>query len=242
MNKITNDKKGNVNQEFLQKIHKTLFHQYYDSYSVIAFNYEAFNFFNSFLLDNDYLSITKNEKFIDCYFFILSNFLNKKDYELFIKSQNKSNNLIIKNISIINFHLNQNFIANNSNNLRFGFRKTEFFSREWKNYIGEDSKKEINLKIKYLILKMKMKKIQKKKIVFILQNIKKLFVQEGIIKYFDSDSNSFNKMIENYQVEKEHIKIQNLDERIMQLTQEAKDNFNSQRNEPKKQKKDCIIF
>ena len=242
LNKITNDKKGDVNQEFLQKIHKTLFHQYYDAFSVVAFNYESFNFFNSFLVDNDYLSITKNEKFTECYFFILSNLLNKKDYEFFIQSQNNSNNLIAKNISIVNFHLNQSFKINNANILRFGFRKTEYFVKEWKNYVIKNNKQEINLKIKYLIQKMKMKNMPKKKVIFALQNIKKFFIQEGIVKYFDSNSNYFNKIVENYKVEKTHIKVQNVEERILQLTQEAKDNLKNQNNETKRKKKDCIIF
>ena len=242
LNKITNYKSGNVNQEFFQKIHKTIFHQYYDTYSLAAYNYEAFNFFNSFFVDNDYLSISKNEKFNECYFFILSNLLSKKGYESFIRNKNKIDNLIVKNISIVDFHLNQNFIINNSNNLRFGYRKTEFFVKEWENLIGKNIKKEINLKIKYLIQKMKMKNLPKKKVVFILQNIKKLFVQEGLVKYFDSDSNHFNKMIGNYQEEKAHIKVQNIEGRILQLTQEAKDNFESQNNEQNKNKKDCSIF
>ena len=137
LNKVV--KKEELNQEFFKKLHKNIFKDYL--YDLVAFSYEAFVIVNKFFISNNYLNISKGEKFENCYIIPSQGFFDKINYlkilELFEKNEydEEGNNLIVKNILVFNFGIDFNYIFKNKDKMLFGFSKISYFIGEYNNYI-----------------------------------------------------------------------------------------------------------
>lgn len=83
------------------------------------------------------------------------------------------------------------------------------------------------------------KNLEKDKKQKIMDKIKQFMVGEEKISIYDSQSSDFENIMKDYNKEKVKIRTQKVEMRVYQLTEEAK---NTQNNNLKNKKKDCLIF
>ena len=238
LNKVV-ETKEKLNEVFLHKIHKNIFYEYYDSFVLIAFSFEALNFFNDFLMKNEYLNITQGEKFDKCYVVLTEDISHKKkNYEILLKNFKDDNNIIVKKVIVFNFNFRPSYFFINKKYSYLGFHKAEYLINEEisqvKSKIIPDLN--INLNILYKIFESKSKsKENTKKIV---ERIKIFMTGNDKINIYNSNSKAYENILEEYIKEKNKMKAQKVEMRVYQLTEEAKNTQNSLQNN----KKDCIIF
>ena len=238
LNKVV-ESKGKLNEVFLQKIHKNIFYEYYDSFVLIAFSFEAINFFNDFLMKNNYLNITNGEKFDKCYIIPTEDAKEKmKNYEILLKNMEDENNFIIKKIIIFNFNFRPSYFFINKKYSYLGFGKAEYLINEEisqvKTKIISDLK--INLNIIYKVFENKIKSKEKMKKIF--DKMKIFMIGNSKISVYNLNSKTYENILEEYIKEKDKMKAQKVEMRVYQLTEEAKNTQNSLQNN----KKDCNIF
>ena len=200
LNKVV--KKEELNQEFFIKLHKNIFKDYL--YDLVAFSYEAFVIANKFFISNNYLNISKGEKFENCYIIPSQGFFDKKNYSQMLNYFDKneydeeSNNLIVKNILVFNFGIDFNYIFKNKDKILFGFSKINYFIGKYNNYIFNKILTENKSKKDLLKKKFETKKTDKKNINKYL----KLIEQFQLGNYYqdehdEQDNNNKNINIEN---------------------------------------------
>ena len=235
LNKVV-DTKEKLNEIFLQKVHKNIFYEYYDSFILIAYSIEAFNFFNDFLIKNDYLSITKGEKFDKCYIILGEELARKKNYKILLDNIKDNNNIIVKKINIFNFNFKPSYYFSHKNFFFMSYHKAEYLINTENTNIKMKTIPELNnnLSIIYKVFKDKDKNADK-----IVTKIKDYLYGGDIISIYNSNSNDFESILEDYNKEKVKIKTQKVEMRVYQLTEEAK---NTQNNNLNNKKKDCLIF
>jgi hypothetical protein len=235
LNKVV-DSKEKLNEIFLQKVHKNIFYEYYDSFLLIAYSIEAFNFFNDFLIKNDYLSITKGEKFDKCYIILGEELSRKKNYKILLDNMKSNNNIIVKKINIFNFNFKPSYFFSHKNLFFMSYHKAEYLINEESNQIKMKIIPNLNNNLNsiYHIFKNKDKNAKN-----IVQKIGDYMAGGGGINIYNSNSNDFESILEDYNKEKVKIKTQKVEMRVYQLTEEAKNTQNSNLNN---KKKDCLIF
>ena len=233
LNKVADDKEKLV-QLFLQKIHKSIFYQYYDSFILTAYTYESVNYFNNFFISNNYLDISGGEKFDLCNIVPIHIMTNneKKNYQILINNYFNENNKLImfKKISLFNYNFFNSYFFKNFNNIIMSFRKVEFFNNIQNSIINSDIKEEFDKKKKYLHKKLGKKKENKK----IFGNIIS-FIQKGKFIVYMSSVKTYEDILNEYKKERIKYKSQNVGKRIFQITENAKLD-QSQNN------KDCLIY
>ena len=236
LNKVAENKE-NLVQLFLQKIHKSIFYQYYENYDLIGFNYEALNTFNNFLTGNEYWKICEGDKFNKCDIIpihIMNN-TEKNNYKIliqnFLENENKENNLnICKRISIFNYGFNNNYIYKNFDNIEMSFNKIEYYKKIQEGLINSNMKDDINKKNKYLYQKIKKTKLSKKIFLNIVS-----FIKNKNISTYNSDIKLYEELLNDYKTERINYKAQNVGKRIQQRTEIAKLGASYNDN-------NCIIF
>ena len=220
LNKVANDKEKLV-QIFLQKIHKSIFYQYYDSFTLTAFTYESINFFNNFFITNNYLEISGGEKFDLCNIMPIHNITNneKNNYKILINNYfNDNKNLIMfKKISLFNYNLGSSYIYKNFNNIIMSFRKVEYYNNIQNSKINSDIKEDYDKKMKYLYMKLGKKGENKK----IFANIVH-FIKKGNFTTYMSSEKAYDDILIEFKKEKIKYKSQNVGKRIFQITENAK--------------------
>ena len=238
LNKVV-EPKEKLNEIFLHKIHKNIFYEYYDSFLLIAFSFEALNFFNDFLMKNEYLTITEGDKFDKCYIILTEDISNRKNnYELLLKNLQDESKIIVKKTIVFDFNFKPSYFFLNKKYSNMGFRKAEYLINEEikhvKYKIIPDLR--INLNSIYKIFEKKTNsKESKNKIV---ERIKLFMVGNQKITIYNSISKVFENILEEYIKEKNKMKAQKVEMRVYQLTEEANNIQNSLQNS----KKDCNIF
>ena len=190
-----------LNENFFEKIHKNMFYQNYDNFTIMTFSYDAFSIFNDLFINNNYLDISKNDKFENCYII---------PYE--VESQNKINNfkkileykqtnkLIVKNIKIFDYNLTNTFIFNNMNELKMNYEKVEFFL-DYQD-TANDSQNSIKAKMKYLYKKLKEKIKDKKNIKKLLVTIKEIYYEKNNIYFCSGNTTHMINFLTHYNTEK----------------------------------------
>ena len=238
LNKVV-DSKDKLNELFLQKIHKNIFYEYYDSFVLIAFSFEALNFFNDFLIKNEYLTITKGEKFDKCYIIPTEeNSEKKKNYEILLKNMKDENNIIVKKIIIFNFNFRPSYFFINKKLSYLGFRKAEYLINEEISHVKTKIIPDLKINL-YIIYKIFEDKIKSKEKMKNIHDRLKLFMKgNSKITTYNSNSKVYEDILEEYIKEKDKMKAQKVEMRVYQLTEEAKNTQNSLQNN----KKDCNIF
>ena len=233
LNKVADDK-NKLMQIFLQKIHKSIFHQYYDNYMLTGFTYEAINYFNDFFIENNYLEMSCGEKFEICYILQihLSGKTEKKNYKILLNKffdENKKS-IMFNKIEMFNYNFSNSYLFKNFNNIIMSFRKVEFFNEFQTAMINSDLKMDYDKKMKYLYVKLGKNKKNKK----IYDNIIS-FIKKGDCIGYMSNEKVFEDILNEYKKERIKYKSQNVGKRIFQITENAKldQKFNNN---------DCFIY
>ena len=257
LNKVFKNKE--LNKEFFKKLHKNIFKDY--QYDLVAFSYEAFLIFNEIFIKNNYLKITKGEKFENCYIIPSEGFFDKTNYRKILnliesKDSGKDNDILMaKNILVFNFGLDYNYLFKNKENALFGISKINYFINQNKIYVHntilDDNKKKKDL----LKKKFEEKKTNKKNIHKYLN----LIEQFQLGKYHCDENNKnnkvkfevynppiylYNSIIKDYTKQKIMIQTQKNELNVFQNEEknsiENKNNENDYDND--KNQKECIIF
>ena len=243
LNKVVDSQKT-LNMVFFQKIHKNIFYEYYDSFIPIAFSYESFILFNKIFLTNNYIEISKNEKFEKFYLIPLNSF--KKNFiNIFINNNNEKEdeNFLCKKIILINFDFTKGYEFKKKKYLIFSFHKIDNLIDEINNKCIKQRKKQINKS--FFLLSKKFEKITKNKKIDIKKNLKKIYNflignnNESLVEKYDLNLKEYENIIDNYNKEKIKIQTQKIEMRVFQLTEDAKNNIKQNK---KNKNKDCVIF
>ena len=240
LNKVV-ETKEKLNEVFLQKIHKNIFYEYYDSFLLIAFSFEALNFFNDFLMKNEYLNITKGEKFDKCYVILTEDIpQKKKNYEKLLNNFKDDNNIVVKKVIVFNFNFKPSyfFINKKYKYSYMGFHKAEYLINEEISQVKSKIIPDLNINLNILHKIFENKCKSKEEINKIVGRIKLFMTGNDKINIFNSNSQTYENILEEYIKEKNKMKAQKVEMRVYQLTEEAKNTQNSLQNS----KKDCIIF
>ena len=235
LNKVV-DTKEKLNEIFLQKVHKSIFYEYYDSFILIAYSFEAFNFFNDFLIKNDYLTITKGEKFDKCYIILGDESSRNKNYKVLLGN---IKDLVVKKIIIFNFNFKSSYFFSHKKLFFMSYHKAEYLLNEEINRIKSKTIPNLNNNLNIISKIFKNKKLEKDSVSKIVNKIKNYMVGDDIISIYSSNSTDFENILDDYNKEKIKIKTQKVEMRVYQLTEEAKITQNNNLNN---KKKDCIIF
>ena len=220
LNKVAENKEQLL-ELFLQKIHKSIFYLYYESFDLIAFNYQAINFFNNFLVTNNFIKISEGEKFDKCNLVLIHmvNALEKNNYKLLIKNffDKEKNENMFKKIAIFDYGFNNKYIYDKFENVEMNFNKIEYFKNILQGLINKELKEEFDKKKKYLFIKIKKFKMNKK----IFGNIISFF-NKGNIRTYNISINTYEELLKEYKKERLNYKAQNVGKRIYQMTEIAK--------------------
>jgi hypothetical protein len=203
LNKVV--EKNKLNETFFEKIHKNLFYQNYDIFQLMTYSYESFCTFNDLFINNNYLQISKDDKFEICYI-VPYEFESEQKRVNFKKIlENKKNDkLMVKKIKIFDYNLTNTFIFKMANELKMNYRKAEFFIEYFNNSINNDNS--FGDKMKIIFKKLKDKKIGKEKLKKIILNIKDLYYEKDNIIYFSYNTSKFEKALIEFNTEKVKIK------------------------------------
>ena len=238
LNKVV-DTKEKLNEIFLQKVHKSIFYEYYDSFVLIAYSFEAFNFFNDFLMKNDYLSITKGEKFDKCYIVLSDEVSRRKNYKILLDNMKENSKIIVKKIIIFNFNFKPSYFFSHKKLFFMSYHKAEYLVNEEINQIKIKTIPKLNNTLSVIYKLFKDKKLEKEQLNKIVGKIKTYMVGCDNISIYNSNNIDFENIMDDYNKEKLKIKTQKVEMRVYQLTEEAKIIQNNNLNN---KKKDCIIF
>ena len=199
LNKVVRSKE--LNSYFFGKIHKNLFFQNYDIFKLFAFSYKAFCVFNDFFINNDYLRISKNDKFEICYIlpYEIEQEQKNKEYKRILENKKNDNSFIVKNIKIYDYNLTNSFIFKNKEEIEMNIKKVEFFNE----YYQKETKlqNEIKNKLQYTFQKLKMKKVDNKNIKKIMINIKDFYYLKNNICLYNNDISDFEKVLKEFKAE-----------------------------------------
>ena len=206
LNKVV--KLNELNENFFEKIHKNMFFQNYDVFIVIAFSYEALIIFNDLFINNNYLQISKNDKFENCVI-IPYEVESQNKVKLFEKilESNKANKLIVKNIKIYDYNFTNSFLFNNANELKMNYKKADFFLE----YNNNDIPNSIKTKMKYIYQKLKEKKCDKKKLKNVLESIKQLYYKNENFSFYDGNTSHMMQFITEFNTKQIENKTQKFD-------------------------------
>ena len=214
LNKVIESNK--LNETFFEKIHKNMFFQNYDIYKLIALSYDAFIGFNDIFINNNYLQISKDDKFEMCYIipYDVESEQKKENFKK-ILDYKKNNKLIVKNINIYDYNLTNSFIFNNTNELKMNYQKAEFFINYHRS--SNEIQNSIKNNLMYVYKKIKDKKIEKKNIKKIMKNIKELYFEKDGISLYSSNISNFEKLLIEFNTNQIKIKAVKLDHRAFHI-------------------------
>ena len=238
LNKVV-ETREKLNEIFLQKIHKNIFYEYYDSFLLIAYSFGAFNYFNDFLMKNNYLSITKGEKFDKCFIILSEEISRKKNYKILLDNLKTNDSIIAKKLILFNFNFMPSYFSSHRKLFYMSYQKVEYLINEEINQIKLNIIPKLNNNLAAITKIFYNKNLDKDKTKNIVGRIKNFMIGEDSISLYNSNTKDFENILEDYYKEKAKIKTQKVEMRVYQLTEEAK---NTQNNKLNHKKKDCEIF
>ena len=217
LNKVVENNK--LNETFFEKIHKNIFYQNYDIFKLMAFSYEAFCTFNEIFIQNNYLDISKNNKFEKCHIMSYETEPEKKntEYKKILEYQ-KNDKLIVKKVKIYDYNLTNSFIYKHINELKMSFQKANFFINHHnaqnnildlnllKSKISSDIQSLVKMNMLYVYQKLINKKIEKKNIKKIINNIKELYYENNCITFYNGTTSHLENLLKEFNTEKVNIK------------------------------------
>lgn len=208
LNKVVN--KDKLNENFFEKIHKNMFYQNYDIFQLMTYSYEAFCTFNDLFVNNNYLKISKNDKFEICYIipYEFESEQKRANYKKILDNK-KEDKLMVKIIKIFDYNLTNAFIFKMANELKMNYRKAEFFLEYFNNLKKNDNS--IGDIMKLAFKKLKDKKIGKEKLKKVILNIKNLYYEKDNIIIYTYNTSNFEKALIEFNTEKVKIKAVKLD-------------------------------
>ena len=233
LNKVV-ETKEKLNEIFLQKVHKNIFYEYYDSFILIAYSFEAFNYFNDFLSKNDYLNITKGEKFDKCYIVLCDEFSRKRNYKKLLDNLKDNNSVIAKKLIIFNFNITPSYYSTHKKLFFMSYQKAEYLINEAVNRIKMKELPNLNNNLNAISKIFINKNLDNEKVKNIVGKIKNYIFGDEKINLFNYKSKDFENILEDYYKEKTKIKTQKVEMRVYQLTEEAKITQNNKLNNKKK--------
>ena len=147
------------------------------------------------------MSISKGEKFENCYIIPSEGFFDKKNYKNILNffDSGEESNLISKNIFIFNFGIDSNYLFKNKQNVLFGFSKINYFVKEYNNYILNRVSTENKNKKDLLKKKFEAKKVDKKNINKYIKLIEQF--QLGNLKNDNNIDNTYKLIVFNSPIE-----------------------------------------
>ena len=238
LNKVV-ESKEKLNEIFLQKVHKNIFDEYYDSFILIAYSFEAVNFLNDFMMKNEYLIITKGDKFDKCFIILNEDHTKmKKNYQILLTNMTKEDTIIVKKLIIFNFNFKPSYFFLNKKYSFNSFHKSEFLINEGLNQLKSTAIPDFKINLKILSKIFENKSLSKNNISQIIERIEGFMIGNEKIILFNSNSKVYESIFEDYIKEKNKMKAQKVEMRVFQLTEEAKNTQNQLENN----KKNCIIF
>ena len=195
LNKVV--KLNELNENFFEKIHKNFFEQNYENIIIITFSYDAFFIFNDLFINNNYLQISKNDKFENCYIipYEVESQTKVKNYQKILDFK-KSDKLMVKIINIYDYNLTNTFIFNNRIELKMNYSKVEYFL-EFQNTTN-DAQNSVKTKMKYIYKKLKEKNSDKNKIKNTLKSIKEFYYENNNIYFYFGNTTHMLKFITAY--------------------------------------------
>ena len=195
LNKVV--KLNELNENFFEKIHKNFFEQNYENIIIITFSYDAFFIFNDLFINNNYLQISKNDKFENCYIipYEVESQTKVKNYQKILDFK-KSDKLMVKIINIYDYNLTNTFIFNNRIELKMNYSKVEYFL-EFQNTTN-DAQNSVKTKMKYIYKKLKEKNSDKNKIKNTLKSIKEFYYDYNNIYFYFGNTTHMLKFITAY--------------------------------------------
>ena len=207
---------NNLNEQFFEKMHRNICFENYDNYKLMAFSYNSFFTFNDFLINNNYLEISKNNKFEICYImpYEVESAIKVEKFKQILEYQ-KKDKLIAKNIKIYDYSLTNKFIFKNENELKMNYKKAEFFIKYHNN--SNDLQNSIKNKIIYIYKILKSKKTAKKDIKKILTNIKKLYFENNYISCYIGNIPDLEKLLIEFNTEQVKIKTVKLNHKSLYI-------------------------
>ena len=230
LNKVE-EQKEKLSQIFLYKIHKNIFYENYDSIILISYSYQAFNIFNNYFMNNNFLSTTK-EKFNNIYFFPFDKISHDKNYIQLLNNQ-INNSTIVKNIYIYDYGFDPALKFSNQNNYIMGYKKSEYLLDKTKELIDNKYIME-NDKIKKVLFKyLKKKKCNNKIIQKYIGNIIMLYNNNNSINIYHLNIDDYENVLKNYQKNVYQKQAQKVDMRLQNLTEDAINNYNNFKNKQK---------
>jgi hypothetical protein len=235
LNKVEQQKEK-LSQIFLYKIHKNIFYENYDSIILIAFSYEAFILFNDFFLKNNFLTTTK-EKFNNIYFFPFDANIKDNSYMKLLENQ-KNNTSVANNIFIYEYGINQNFYFRKQNLLMLSYKKSEYLLNKTKELVNNKNLLQEREEKKILFKILKNKKLNKKTIKQVINNILSFWKRNDKINIYHLNISDYENVLKNYQKNVYQIQTQKVDMRLQNLTEDAINNYNNLKNK----QKNCLIY
>ena len=214
LNKVIEESK--LNENFFEKIHKNLFYQKYEIFELMAFSYEAFCVFNDLFINNNYLQISKGDKFEICYIlpYEVESEQKIERYKNILEKE-KNNQLIAKNIKIYDYKLTNTYIFQNANELKMNYQKADFFIDYHSKSL--EIQNSIKNKFMYVFKKLKEKKFEKKNFKKILNNIKELYYKKGCICNINGNTSLLEKALIEFNTEQVKIKAVKFDHRAFDI-------------------------
>ena len=185
------------------------------------------------------MSITKGEKFDKCYIVLTEEKSRKQNYKILLDNIKDINNIAVKKIIIFNFNFSASYYFSHKKLFFMSYHKAEYLINEEINHIKYKTISNLNKNLNIIYTIFNRKKLEKKNLDKIMKNIKKFMNGDDKICIYDSNSNEFENILNDYNKEKLKMKIQKVEMRVYQLTEEAK---SSQNNNSSNKKKDCLIF
>ena len=227
------DNKTSLNEAFFQKIHKNIFFDYYDSFVPICFTYESFVLFNKFFISNNYVnSISKGEMFENSYIVPLKN-INESSYIL--NDITHMTNIISKLVNVVLFAFGKDSSLNNKAVNAFSFGKVKFVIEQLANVHIKKYNTEMNKQMCVLHKKVKDKQC-------LLNIFKYLYVRNSSLHMYCLNRNIFEEIVSDYMHEKERIKTQKLELRVIQLTENMKSTVNKTARHKRTSSENCVIY
>jgi hypothetical protein len=194
--------------------------------------------FNKFFISNNYVnSISKGEKFENSYIVPLKN-SNESNYILndITHMNNNNNNNISKIVNVVLFAFGKNSSLNNKTVNAFSFGKVIFVIDQLVNVHIKKYNIEINKQMCILHKKLKDNKQS------LLNIFKYLYVRNNTLHMYYLNRNIFEEIVNDYMHEKERIKTQKLELRVIQLTENMKNNGNKTARHKRTSSDNCMIY
>ena len=214
LNKVCEANK--LNETFFEKIHKNMFLENYDTLKIMIFSYGSFCAFNELFVSNNYLEISKNNKFEICYIMPYETDVTQKNenFKKIIEYQKKGK-LMVKNLKIYDYNLTNSFIFKNANELKMNFQKVEFIIKYQENL--NEIQTSVKDKLMHIYKILKNKKIEKMAMKKIINNIKELYYEKNCISIYNRNISDIEKLLMEFNTEQVKIKAVKLDHRNLYI-------------------------